>query len=183
MDSSKHHDPYRADSDLGDNQEAAEMARFRGERWERAGASPEEVAILSEEFDRLSDADAELEGRTIDALADGSLADVLAGRRQSDAGLVNGPVRQVLADVGEDPGKAALALAAEQARPNPRSSLIKGLEAVIEAAPPGAPADPSAPPAPGAATAAISGPPGAIIPATAPDASAGQPGPSAAPAG
>lgn len=41
---------------------------------------------------------------------------------------------QILADVGDDPDRAREALAAEQSRPHPRSTLVAALVRVIESA-------------------------------------------------
>lgn len=49
---------------------------------------------------------------------------------QSVPSLVDGTIPQVLALVGDDRTKAAAALAAEQARPHPRTTLVDALTTI-----------------------------------------------------
>lgn len=127
MDSSKHHDPYFADSDV----EWKEDMRFRDERWTRAGASPEEVAVLGAEWEQMTDNEQALEGTNIDSVSDSSLSEELDRRREGDLKLAEGSVQTVMDNVGDDAIKAQAALTAEQAKPKPRASLISKLEAII----------------------------------------------------
>lgn len=46
--------------------------------------------------------------------------------------VVDGTVAEVLADVADDPAKARAALAAEQSRPHPRTSLVTALARIAE---------------------------------------------------
>ena len=46
-----------------------------------------------------------------------------------------GTVDQVLADVGDDPGRARTALLAEQANPKPRVTLVKRLTEIADQSP------------------------------------------------
>lgn len=67
--------------------------------------------------------------------------------RTSDDGVPGGSTAEVLAWVGDDPGKAAQALAVEQGRSRPRSRLMETLQTL--AAPPAGPvADAGSPPGP-----------------------------------
>lgn len=77
-------------------------------------------------------------------LAPGDLADVAAevavelGARDDFKLASAAPVatvKEILAQVGDDPAEAVKALADEQARPQPRTSLVKALEKIAATAP------------------------------------------------
>lgn len=54
------------------------------------------------------------------------------GAGESDGPPVDGTIDQLMAWVGDDPDKAAAALAAEQAKDKPRSTVVKRLAALAE---------------------------------------------------
>lgn len=51
---------------------------------------------------------------------------------EGDGPPVDGTAEQLMAWVGDEPGRASLALAAEQAKDKPRSTVVKRLAALIE---------------------------------------------------
>lgn len=139
MNIDKHHDPYAP--------EVADMPgpQFRYERWHRAGATDEQLLDLATAHAEWPVEQQTAEGDRIDGVSDYDLAAELAGERRAEQmpDPTDGTVQTVLDQVGDDPVAAQAALEAEQAKDNPRVTLVAKLEAIAATAPPPPDADPA----------------------------------------
>lgn len=102
--------------------------RFRDRRWTRAGASATRLTELRAAHAALSPEEQAAEATRIDTVSDRDLRSELAAHVED---LTAGTVEEVLANVGDDPELAAVALAREQGKTKQRSSLIDALRALI----------------------------------------------------
>lgn len=102
---------------------------FREARWRRAGATDAQISDLADRHAALSVDERAAEGVRVDSVSDEDLAAEL-----TVGDLTDGSVDEVLARIGDDAEKAAVALSQEQARSRPRKTVIDALNVVIEAA-------------------------------------------------
>jgi hypothetical protein len=96
--------------------------RFRAARWQRAGASQQQLADLAAAHQEMTPDERAAE------------VDLSAELNDGGAELIAGTVAEVLERVGDDPEKAAVALSHEQAKPKPRAGVTEELTRLIEAA-------------------------------------------------
>jgi hypothetical protein len=104
---------------------------FRQARWRRAGATDAQLEQLAEEHAARTPDEQAAEAARIDSISDVDLGAELTG---GGSELIAGNKDDVLARVGDDPEKAAIALSHEQASKRPRAGVIEGLTKVIEVA-------------------------------------------------
>lgn len=103
-------------------------ARFRDDRWRRAGATDKQLAGLLAAHAALTPDEQTAEGRRIDSISSADLNAELTGPD------LTGNIDEVLAKVSDDRELAAVALSLEQAKTRPRAGLVDKLNEIIGAA-------------------------------------------------
>lgn len=110
-------------------------------RLRRAGLAVDEIAEVRQRWAEMTDEERREALEALSHLTDAELAEGVEEARRdraaedappaSEGGDVpDGTVDQVLGWVGDEPELAAAALAAEQAKPEPRVTLVRALEAI-----------------------------------------------------